>query len=313
MINGIRLASTDHDQLLPAADYNINGTAASYVVDRAQSTLSSNVTESSPNSVRGCTWNVNSDNFIDLNSLLFCFEAVNKDTEHEFDFRSYLPLVSPDGMLIQVDGITVEPLEGFNRVSVLSDAFLPSDRGHNDADLGFGTPPRTNDDTDWQTQPILAGGSRRVVFKPLISRRITGQNKYMPGFALRQQGLHIHLQLTQANDVVDTGADKSNQYVLGDLRVNCNTIMVASYLMNSYSQHLLSGRSLFIPFVSQTTMMHALPGATETWDVNINRTFTRLVDVYSHLMNNPTTTDNDVDTFYPPVTASGANTIKFIF
>lgn len=65
-----------------------------------------------------------------------------------------------------------------------------------------------------------------------------------------------------------------------------------------------------LPFVSQTTMMHALPGTTDTWDVNINRTFTRLVDVYSHWMNNPTTTEKDVNTFYSPVTASGADTIE---
>ncbi|MDA8583359.1 hypothetical protein N9L68_03980 [bacterium] len=57
-------------------------------------------------------------------------------------------------------------------------------------------------------------------------------------------------------------------------------------------------------------MMHALPGTTDTWDVNINRTFTRLVDVYSHRMNNPTPTENDVNTFSSPVTASGANTIN---
>ena len=65
-----------------------------------------------------------------------------------------------------------------------------------------------------------------------------------------------------------------------------------------------------MPFVSMTTMMHALPGNTDTWDVNINRTFTRLVDVYSHWMKNPTTQEKDVNTFYSPAHASGEDTVK---
>ncbi|MDA8584167.1 hypothetical protein N9L68_08020 [bacterium] len=207
---------------------------------------------------------------------------MHTDTTNELDFLSYLPQVLFDGMLIQVGGVTVESFAYLNRVSVLFDTFLPSDKRHDNADLGFGTPPRTNANIHWQCLPIPAGGSRRVVFKPLISGLISGQNKFMPGFILGQQGLQLQLQVAQANDVVNAGPDKSNYYVLRDLRVNCNTIMVASELMDSYYQHLLPGRSLFLPFVSQTTMMHALPGTTDTWDVNINRTFTRLVDVYSH-------------------------------
>ncbi|MDA8582768.1 hypothetical protein N9L68_01015 [bacterium] len=295
---------------MPQADYKLSGNTASYVVDRSESTFFSNVTEAGPSSVRVVTWNVNSDNFIDLNSLHFSFEVVNTDTTNELDFLSYLPQVLFDRMLIQVGGVSVETLDYFNRVSVLFDTFLPSDKRQNNADLGFGTPPRTNDKIHWQALPIPAGGSRRVVFKPLISGLISGHNKYMLGWALGSQGLQLQLQLAQANDVVDTGTNKSNSYVLRDLRVNCNTIMVDSGLMNSYSQHLLSGRSFFLSFVGQSTMMHALPGTTDTWDVNINRTFTRLVDVYSHWMNNPTHTEKDVNTFYSPVTASGANTIK---
>ena len=105
------LASQDNDQLLPAADYKISGPTASYVVDRAESTFFSNVTEAGPNSVRVCTWNVNSDNFIDLNSLHFSFEVVNTDTTNELDFLSYLPQVLFDRMLIQAGGITCESFD----------------------------------------------------------------------------------------------------------------------------------------------------------------------------------------------------------
>ena len=132
----------------------------------------------------------------------------------------------------------------------------------------------------------------------------------MPGFALGQQGLQIQLHCAQAADICDGRVGKSIQYVLKDLRANCNTIRVSSELMNSYSQHLLSGRSFFMPMTTMQTMMHALPGNTDTWDVNINRTFTRLVDVYSHWMTNPTTQEKDVNTFYSPAHASGEDTVK---
>ena len=73
------------------------------------------------------------------------------------------------------------------------------------------------------------------MFKPLISGLIGGQNEYMPGFALGQQGLQIQLQLAQAADVCDTTTGKSTEYVLKGLRCNCNTITVASELQSSSS------------------------------------------------------------------------------
>ena len=47
-------------------------------------------------------------------------------------------------------------------------------------------------------------------------------------------------------------------------------------------------------------MLHALPGSTDTFDVNINRTFTRLVDVYSHWVGTTTDDEKDVNQFYCP-------------
>lgn len=123
----------------------MSGPTASYVIDRAESTLFSNVTEAGPSSVRACTWNVNSDNFIDLNSLHFGFEVVNTDTSNEFDFLSHLPDVLFDRLMITVGGVAAEYLMNCYRVSVLFDTFLPSDKRQNNAGLGFGTPPRTKD------------------------------------------------------------------------------------------------------------------------------------------------------------------------
>ena len=140
------LASTDNDQLLPMADYKISGPTASYVTDRQEATFFSNVTEAGPASVRVVTFNINSDNFIDLNSLHFSFEVQNMSLGNTLDFLSYLPQVLFDRMIITVGGVTVEDIMYFYRTSILFDNFLPSDKRQNNDDLGFGTPNRTTGD-----------------------------------------------------------------------------------------------------------------------------------------------------------------------
>ena len=117
------LASTDNDQLLLMADYKISGPTASYVTDRQEATFFSNVTEAGPNSVRVVTFNVNSDNFINLNSLHFSFEVQNLDSGNTLDFLSYLPQVLFDRFILTVGGVTVEDIQYFNITSVLFDNF----------------------------------------------------------------------------------------------------------------------------------------------------------------------------------------------
>ncbi|MDA8583360.1 hypothetical protein N9L68_03985 [bacterium] len=84
------------------------------------------MTDAWPNSVRVVTWNVNSDNFIDLNSLHFSFEVVNTDTTNELDFLSYLPQVLSDRMRTQAGGVTCDSLDYFNSVGALR--HLPAKR-----------------------------------------------------------------------------------------------------------------------------------------------------------------------------------------
>ena len=65
------LASSD-DHLLPLASYKM-GPTASYVESRQEATFFSSVSGASPEGVRVLTFNVNSDAFIDANSLFFHF------------------------------------------------------------------------------------------------------------------------------------------------------------------------------------------------------------------------------------------------
>ena len=106
------LASADNDQLLPQADFRLSGPTASYVVDRQEVTYFSSVTEVSPSAVRVATWNVNSDNFIDLQSLHFSFEVHNIDTAKPLEFAAPTPHVLFGRMIITVGRVTMESLDG---------------------------------------------------------------------------------------------------------------------------------------------------------------------------------------------------------
>ena len=73
------LAAADNDNLIPSLDYRISGPTADYIVDRQESTFFSSVVSASPASVKVVTWNVNSDQWIDLSSLHFSFTVKNND------------------------------------------------------------------------------------------------------------------------------------------------------------------------------------------------------------------------------------------
>ena len=72
------LAAQDNDNLLHMADYRLGGNTASYVTRRDEVTFFSSVTEISDTGVRVATFNINSDQFIDLNSIYFSFECTTR-------------------------------------------------------------------------------------------------------------------------------------------------------------------------------------------------------------------------------------------
>ena len=83
------------------------GPTASYVESRQEATFFSSVQTASPDGVRVMTFNVNSDAFLDVNSLFFTWTVTNMSTDKEL-----LPLTCGahcliQRMHIQIGGITV--------------------------------------------------------------------------------------------------------------------------------------------------------------------------------------------------------------
>lgn len=187
------LLASSEDHLLPHIDYKL-GETASYIESRQEASFFSSVNVASPNGVRVLTFNVNSDVFLQLDSLVFSWQVNNLDAA-----KALLPLTQGahgmiGRMLININGQPVEDIMYMNRLQEQFERVLPFDKRLNNADIGFGaaTFPLAG---DWTTTPIAPGGSRRVIFKPLLSGLLQGQNKLLPGFILGQQGLQIQLEL----------------------------------------------------------------------------------------------------------------------
>jgi hypothetical protein len=75
-------------------------------------------------------------------------------------------------------------------------------------------------------------------------------------------------------------ANTSNNWYLDDVKIFADTVVLDSSLQNSYTSHLLEGKSLpinYTTFVSQSTTMTQQPN----YVVNIVRSFARLKSILS--------------------------------
>ena len=110
----------------------------------------------------------------------------------------------------------------------------------------------------------------------------------------------LEFELGGATDWVSTAANTSGSWHISDVRVQASVININSQLMEAYSAHVLSGKSLLIPFKSFTCTSSALPDASE-FDVSIARSFTRLCTLFETFTATDGATSKEVNTFYSPV------------
>ena len=131
-----------------------------------------------------------------------------------------------------------------------------------------------------------AGESRTVCFKPLVG--IFNQPKYLP---LMWGGFVLELELVNnSTDPIVSPAtppnpnstykatDTSTQWEISDVRLVGDQISLDSALQNSYSEHVLSGRTLPIKYNTFITMQQTVSGAQVL--INISRAVSRLKTIF---------------------------------
>ena len=121
----------------------------------------------------------------------------------------------------------------------------------------------------------------------------------------------LEFELGGAEDWVSTAASTSQNWHISDVRVQASVININSQLMEAYSAHVLSGKSLLIQLKTFTCTSSALPDSSE-FDVSIARSFTRLCTLFETFTGTDDSTKKEVNSFYSPVATTNIDDFQSV-
>jgi hypothetical protein len=280
------ILSTVEDTLLGSLSYKIDPkSGSSYVTEKKSVTYfasGSNV-YSPQNGTKVLRFNIASDQFIDLSSIVVSV-MVNVGVT-----GVATPLVESGHGLFNrlrwiVSGTVVEDIEHFNVASQLFHRFLSSEKKENTELAGFGG------------VPMQPNSIRNVVMFPKVSG-LCNQHLWLPGFALGAAGAVLELHVAEGIEVWQSGVDQNTTYALSDCRVLADVYTLSSDLHQTFSQHILSGKSLVFPLKTLVNTQFQLQSTTPSFTLSLSRAFSRLNSVFLIMHATPTPLLRDVNNF----------------
>ena len=144
--------------------------------------------------------------------------------------------------------------------------------------------------------PLPANGIRNVLMFPKISG-LCNQPLWLPGFALGAAGAVLELHLADGNEVFQSGEGQNTEYNLSDCRVLADVYTLSNELHDTFSKHILSGRSLVFPCKTLVSTQFQLQAATPSFTLSIQRAYSRLNSVFVTMHATPTTLLRDTNNF----------------
>ena len=181
-------------------------------------------------------------------------------------------------------GVMVEDIMDYNRVHNMFSELSSSNAKRNEDIEGFGI--NTGDISSYVVDSypgIVPGGYKTVCTKLLCG--LFNQIKYLP-MQYIQLCLEIELDSNNTAGIIEGNAvgpftpeNTSTTWYIDDVKILADTVVLDSSLQNSYTSHLLEGKSLpinYTTFVSQSHIMTQQPD----FSVNIVRSFTRLKSLF---------------------------------
>jgi len=177
----------------------------------------------------------------------------------------------------------IEDIMDYNRVHHMFSEMSSTNSRINENIEGFGF--NASDISAYNTVTVqgIPGAKNKVVCTKLLCG-LFNQIKYLP-----MQYINLCLEIELDSDptaaIVKIGprtfdaANTSNNWYIDDVKIFADTVVLDSSLQNSYTSHLLEGKSLpinYTTFVSQSTTMTQQPN----YVVNIVRSFTRLKSIF---------------------------------
>ena len=309
-------ANSVEDRLIDGLSFK-HKPGASYVTERKSVTYhpqGSNIY--STNGTKLIKILLSGDQWLDPSTVRIMFDVLNTGTNNEHLRVLGGPHTFFSRMRILCGGQVVEDIDNYNRVHEMFKTLKAEDAKTNDEAEAFGN--NWNYDTTMTTNilsGISAGQSQTVLFKPCSG--LFNQPKMLP---IRYMPITIELELVSNNTepvVSDEQSDfttttssgvlpnTSTSWQLQNVQVKCDTVTLDNQLDNSYSEHLLSGRSLPInyqTYVSQKQSTLSGTNGQQQVRLNVTRALSRLKNVFITL--DKPTTDVGIkewNNFYSPL------------
>jgi hypothetical protein len=280
------ILSTVEDTLLGSLSYKIDPkSGSSYVTEKKSVTFfssGSNIYDPA-RGTKVLRFNLASDQFIDLSSIVVSVMLSVGLT------GIATPLADSGHVLFNrlrwiVSGTVVEDIENFAVASQCFHRFLSGPKKENTEQLGFGG------------DPMPANGHRNILMMPKISG-LCNQPLWLPGFALGAAGAVLELHLADGNEVFQSGVGENIEYALSDCRVLADVYTLSNELHDTFSKHILSGRSLVFPIKTIVSTQFQLQAATPSFTLSIQRAYSRLNSCFVLMHATPTATLRDVNNF----------------
>jgi hypothetical protein len=139
-------------------------------------------------------------------------------------------------------------------------------------------------------------GLRNVICLPKISG-LCNQHLWLPGFALGAAGAVLELHCAKGIEFFQSGEGQNTTYALSDCRVLADVYTLSSDLHNTFSQHILSGKSLVFPIKTLVNTQFQVQSATPSFTLSLSRAFSRLNSVFLIMHATPTPLLRDVNNF----------------
>ncbi len=285
------IANSVEDKLIDGLSFKMQP-GASYVVERKSVTYHP---QGSNNYEPGAGTKLirillTGDNWLDPSTLRVMFSLNNREAagaDRELRVMSG-PWSFFRRMRILVAGQLVEDIDQYNRIHEMFSFLVAEDSNMNDAAEAFGIVHNKHAAVNRANfQGIKAGQSLTVLFKPLSG--LLNQDKMIP---LRYAPVTIELELVDSvTEPIFTSvtlgglatdiqvANSSYNWSINNVQVKTDICVLDNALDNSYSQHLLSGKSLPISYNTFVSQIQTITGQSAPL-INVSRALTRLKSVF---------------------------------
>ena len=311
------VANGVEDKLVDGLSFRLSP-GASYVTNRRSVTFhpqGSNI-YSPTSGTRLIKIALTGDDFLDPSTFRIAFELVNDGTVGESLRTLGDPHSFFRRMRIVAGGQVIEDIDDYNRVSHMFSLLKAKHARENNTAEGFGVVwdhTKFNNleldsntaltaafqgaaaphalkkyrELNATTYPGIKEGQKMfVLFKPLSG--LFGQNKFLP---LQFMKPVIELELVSSmdvpvystfaaadtNDIIDTNT--STNWYIQNVEAKCDLITLDNALSNSYTDHLMSGKSIPINYNTFVSQMQTIIGEKKP-SVTITRALTRLKSVF---------------------------------